>query len=86
VRTYVCKTLPWLAPREIRATQQMICGGQCDGARRKNGNFPTTAPIPANAVITISGDAGSPQAKYLRHVVKVTVDRRGSIVKMSISK
>jgi tetratricopeptide (TPR) repeat protein len=88
VRSYVSKTLPWLAPSEVRSAPQVICSGKCTGNCGGNAvhGAGSAAHGMVNSVVTISGKAGGPQDKSMNQVVKITVDRRGSIVKMSVSR
>jgi hypothetical protein len=87
VQAFVAKALPWLASHEIRAARQVVCTGRCNGDG-SHGNATPHGPAPKveRTVFTVAGLAGGPNEKHLHQVVKLTVDARGSIVKMAVSR
>ncbi len=85
VQSQISHRLPWLAPKQMRVTQQVLCNGQCTAHCRSSGAAHSAAPIANRYVFTVSGESKGDGHRGLL-IAKITVDHKGTILKMAISK
>ncbi len=85
VQSQISHRLPWLAPKQVRVSQQVLCNGQCTGSCHSGAVAHTAAPVANRYVFTVSG---APEGDGLRgpFIAKITVDHKGTILKMAVSK
>ncbi|MBC7258042.1 MAG: tetratricopeptide repeat protein [Chloroflexi bacterium] len=85
VQSQISHRLPWLAPKQVRVTQQVLCNGQCTGSCHSGAASHSATAIANRYVFTVSG---APEGDGLRGplVAKITVDHKGTILKMAVSK
>lgn len=85
VQSQISHRLPWLTPKRVRVTQQVLCNGQCTSSCHSGAATHSTATIANRYVFTVSGE---PDGNGLRGplIAKITVDHKGTILKMAVSK
>ncbi len=85
VRSQISHRLPWLAPKQVRVTQQVLCNGQCTGSCHSGSATHSAAAIANRYVFTVSGEPEGDGLGGLL-IAKITVDHKGTILKMAVSK
>ncbi|MDH7488821.1 MAG: tetratricopeptide repeat protein [Anaerolineae bacterium] len=85
VQSQISHRLPWLTPKQVRVTHQVLCNGQCTGSCHSGAATHSAATIANRYVFTVSGES---EGNGLRgpFVAKITVDHKGTILKMAVSK
>lgn len=85
VQSQISHRLPWLTPKQVRVSQQVLCNGRCTGSCHSGAVAHTSAPVANRYVFTVRGES---EGDGLRgpFIAKITVDHKGTILKMAVSK
>ena len=86
VESQIAHKLPWLSPKQMKVAQQVVCSGQCNGSCRGSAKAHGHAAVANRYVFTVNGSPQGRESARWQQTVKVTVDQRGTILKMAVSK
>lgn len=87
VKTKIESSLPHMARAQVRATPLRFCSGNCGNrCGHACGTSGTAKGRPKSWALTLEKDLATEGNGQHRQVVRVTVDERGHIIKMAMSK
>jgi tetratricopeptide (TPR) repeat protein len=86
VEGQIARRLPWLTPKRIRVTQQVLCSNQSNGGCHSADGAEGHSAIANRYVFTVSGVPEGADSARWPLIAKVTVDHKGTILKMAVSR
>jgi hypothetical protein len=86
VQGQIADRLPWLTLKQVQVTQQVLCNGQCNGNCHSAGQPHSHSAIANRFVVTVNGVPEGSSSPRWPLIAKVTVDQKGTILKMAVSK
>jgi hypothetical protein len=87
VKSRIEASLPHMAQAKVRATPLHFCSGDCGNrCGHKCGSSKKAKGLAGNWALTLEKDLSGEDNPIHRQVVRVTVDKKGHIIKMAMSK
>lgn len=86
VQGQIASRLPWLTTKQVQVTQQVVCNGQCNGSCHSADQPHSHSAIANRFVFTVNGVPEGSNSPRWSLIAKVTVDQKGTILKMAVSK
>jgi hypothetical protein len=86
VQDQIAHRLPWLATKQVQITQQVLCSSQCNGSCHSADAAHGHSAIANRYVFTVNGVPEGSSTSRWPLIAKVTVDQKGTILKMAVSR